>query len=245
MPFDAVGIAFDAALILFVAILVVAGIRGIQIGRGLVDRTFKNRAYWSSLVVLYSAAFQTQFSLFNLRPGLAPSYLSAFFYSLDWDFLYIIFFLFIDSTIMVTMRMDFFHRNTLRWASIRKALVPLYIVAILVQGTYYNLPNQANIPVWALALIVVMDAIFIGSFVLAIPVLLIGARRTPDRTFRRFVTLLGLALASSLAVTFIPAPGSYPSILAPISAYLLYKMVMSLSPIGRVEKGVGATRLLQ
>jgi hypothetical protein len=234
------------ATILFVAILVVAGIRGIQIGRSLVDRTFKNRAYWGSLLVLYAAFFQAQFSLFNFRPGFAPSYLYAFLYSLDWDFLFILIFVFIDSTIMVTMRMDFFHRNTLRWASIRKALIPLYIVGILIQGTYYNSPNQANFPGWALALVVVMDAIAFGSLALAVPVLLVGARRTPDRTFRRFVTLLGLALLSYFAFNAIPglispAASQYGSILSPIFAYLSYMTVMSLSPVGRVEKGAGST----
>jgi hypothetical protein len=78
--------------------------------------------------------------------------------------------------------------------------------------------------------------------------LVVGARRTPDRTMRRFVRMLGLAIICMVLffTVWIPfAPFSLTvqdlgSLISecfiPAAAYFLYLAVMSLSSVGRVEE---------
>jgi hypothetical protein len=144
----------------------------------------------------------------------------------------------IDSTILVTLDMDFFHRNTLRWRQIRYIAYTIYLadIAILFLVTMNLIPQfqQGGI-------------IVIGSFYVvlayAVATLLIGARRTPDKPLKRFVELAGILLLGFIIntlinnYTYIDAVDVFNDFLGVSIAYVTYLMVMSLSPTGKVDKG--------
>ena len=78
--------------------------------------------------------------------------------------------------------------------------------------------------------------------------LIVGARRSADRSLRRSILLLGLALATlvfSIVVTSFLTSGTLPYVIVNqgtglVGIYLIYRSVMSLTPLGRVEKNVVA-----
>jgi uncharacterized membrane protein YccF (DUF307 family) len=81
--------------------------------------------------------------------------------------------------------------------------------------------------------------------------LVVGARRTPERSMRRFVRMASLALICMLlfftvwipfqpfSVTVADLGNLISDLFIPVAGYFLYLAVMSLSPVGRVEKEVG------
>ena len=221
--------------------------RGIQIGRGLIDRTFKSRAYWTALIAFLFVLTST----LNYAPlfgGSQPTLLGAFIGSLPWQFEFFVLFAFIDSTIMVTIRMDFFHRNTIKWASFHRPLIAAFIVSDVYAFTITNYsPYAGGAPAWIVALFWVAIAVVLVPVMVGIPVLLIGARRTPDRTMRRFIVLLGITLVLYVLIGIVlqgvfPSLGQAGNLLSPVGAYVFYKTVMSLSPVGRIEGYPSAVR---
>jgi hypothetical protein len=71
------------------------------------------------------------------------------------------------------------------------------------------------------------------------------ARRTYDRTMKRFVKMLGFAILSYVLflTLFIPLDAVYPQLgdvvtvyIAIVAAYFFYKAAMSLSFVGRIVK---------
>ncbi len=156
---------------------------------------------------------------------------------------------FIDVTILAAMELDFFHRNTMRWREIR---LPLYIIAFAV-GVIFLLPGDYNPPA-ELIIFVVYPIIFGGiPLVLgySIITLIVASRRTPDRTIKRHVRLLGFALACyalvlgvAIFTSFIFSPSDIPTTLLDflgiLGSYLIYRAVMSLSPTSHMEKEIVA-----
>jgi hypothetical protein len=77
--------------------------------------------------------------------------------------------------------------------------------------------------------------------------LIVGARRSSDRALRRSILLFGLALSTlvfSIAASTPFDQGSLPYVIinqgtALIGIYLIYRSVMSLSLLGRIEKDAG------
>lgn len=222
-------------------------IRGIQIGRGLVDKTFKTRSYWTALI----ASFFITTTLLNFVPFFgAPqtTFVGAFLGSLPWQVEFFILFSFIDSTIMVTMKMDFFHRNTLRWSSFRRPLTVAYVVSDFFLFTSTNYAYSGGPPGWLVPIVYASVAVVIGPLLIGVPILLIGARRTPDRTMKRFVTLLGLTMLLYVLFGLVlgeisPSVSQATSILGPVAAFVFYKAVMSLSPVGRIESSFTTSSL--
>ena len=246
MSFDMAALANDAVNLVFFGILVVASGRGIQIGRHLVNPTFRNRAFWASGVMLFVVVVSgglNQVPYFAVTS--APfDVVHAVLSSLPWMIEFILLFLFVGSTITVTMEMDFFHRDTLHWRSLRRPLTVAYL-AVTAYGfpvTAYNFP--AAVPIWAIAGEVVIFLVGFPILGYAVVALLIGARRTPDRTMKSFVAYLGaglLILVAGLVVTStVGSPGGIVGLLTNlpslIPAYLFYRAIMALSPIGKIER---------
>jgi hypothetical protein len=124
---------------------------------------------------------------------------------------------------------------------------------IVVDWGLAELSSLPNSPSWVTAFANsdvpgnVVTVIFVLSFSYLISTVIIGARRTPDRTMRRHVMLLGLTVILFILSQTIGPYTSTVSIdllsdlLSVVTPSVLYFAVMALSPIGRVEKEVGAT----
>lgn len=225
MSIDVVSIIDNSASLLNVAILLLAAFRGFEIGRKFVSRVYRNRAFWIAgvciaLVLQGSTGYDP--SLNNTLIGGLPLFEITFFV------LFFVIFVFIDSTILVTLEMDFFHRNTLRWKQIRR---PFYLVGLALFALIF-LPGN---PLTFAAFILV-------PLPYSVVALFIGARRTPDRTLKRHITLLGFVVIAFLVMTFIFNHTSIlwvdllDDFLTVLFPYLLYRAVMTLSPVSHIEK---------
>jgi Ca2+/Na+ antiporter len=80
------------------------------------------------------------------------------------------------------------------------------------------------------------------AFGVTIVAVAVSAGRTHDRTIKRHVRLFGTFLVGFLVVLWTGQPGISPALnlasdfIVVAVAYSLFLMVMSLSPVGRVEK---------
>lgn len=174
-------------------------------------------------------------------------------------------FAFVDRTILVTMDMDFFHRSVFRWPKVR---IPFYIllflglIEVLGNSILGGLPPSqvSRWEIYAVGSIPTADGSWFPLFLFALLIVVFGysaaamvagARRTSDMTLRKHVRFLGIAIisffvaiATSTLTTYsfasYPSASLVPDVLYIITAYLFYRVAMSLSPLGRVEREVEA-----
>jgi hypothetical protein len=160
---------------------------------------------------------------------------------------------FVDSSIKVAGETDFFHRGSLGWERVRKPFVVLLVaeLAIVTSDVYAFGTSMSSL----LAILGVSQFFVVLALIFSwgAAALTVGARRTADRSLRRFARMLGLVvicfvLFLTVWIPFAPFSltikdvGSTISIFfATAGAYFLYLAVMSLSPVGHVERDVGAT----
>ena len=220
-----------ATTVIAPAILLLAAYRGLTIGRGLTSRVYRNRAFWIAALcigdVLQSLVPD------NWMLGQLPLFELTFFA------LVFVVFIFIDSTILVTLEMDFFHRNTLRWRQMRLVIYSYFLVFGAAAGivTYLGVAISGPESLFA--------GLAIALYGYSVITLIVSALRTPDRTLRRHILLLGVVILISAVTTFtfndtsIPAVDILDDVLAVLANSVIYLAVMALSPVGRVEKDAG------
>ncbi len=230
------------------AILLLGIYRALEMRRGFVDSTYRSRALWS--IFLMTAVVAT------LSENLIPQSNDLLGISVGvLPFLAIIgvSFAFIDRTVLVSISSDFFHRNVLGWVQVRKpAGIALAATLVFLEGcavlTSLSLLPGSSSPGGPFLLMVAFDLLI----VVAVAVLglggvaaAVGSRRTPDKTLNRNIRLLSLALllfvlslvTSSISSTDpVTILGDFLTLGATI---FLYLSVMSLTPLGRVERDVG------
>ncbi len=217
---EVINIAEDAANVIAIVIFGFAAFRAFTIGRVLVNRVYRNRAYFMGVFAIIVIV-----SLIPIPATAGELY---------FPFLFV-FFIMVDSTILAALDTDFFHRNTLRWRQIRLVLYPLFVAFL----AYAFLPSNATNTLPGIVLDVVV-ATFLFIFVYTTATAVVSARRTPDRPLRRFMALSGLFLfgfiVNTLIFSFISKGFSF--FLFIVFAYITYRMAMSLSPVGKVEKEI-------
>ena len=253
MPIDYAFVAYASAVTVVTSvILAFAFYRAIEFSRVLVGGIYKSRAIWTA-VFLASVAF-----LFVDSSGFVP-YLSSFDMSnAGFMLIGVALPLFINSNVRTAQETDFFHRDALRWRLFGKAavVVMLFSVALTVAVITYS-PEVlfGSSPLWWVTL-GYAQYFFLEIIIAAYGAasLIVAARRTQDRTMKRFVRMLGLSLLGLVIFFtvwipidyFVPGLGDDLSYLGFVmTAYYLYRAVMSLSPLGRVEKVESATGVHQ
>jgi hypothetical protein len=260
------------SLIVTSVILALGAYRATRIGRAFVNPLYRSRARWTAgvLVLLAVAVFGDLISPpSSSLPALItlPSYLMAL---EDYVGLAIVgfiaaIFVSVDRTILATMDMDFFHRTALGWPKVRIPFYILMFVAVveslgnsylgglpLGQVSTWEIYAVGSIPTgaysWFPLFVFALLALIYGYSAAA---MVIGARRTPDRTLRKHVRSLGTAIISFfiaiVTLTFTsytlasdPAVSLVPDFLLIVTGYLFYQVTMSLSPLGRVERDLVA-----
>jgi hypothetical protein len=210
--------------------------RAAEIGRAFVNRIYRNRAFWiaATTVVVLVNDFVGHF------PYAPLSNLSVFTFLL----LFPVVFTFVDSTILATLEIDFFHRNTLRWRQFRLvAYIAVYgetaILFILIYtATFPNAPSWIN-AVLNSAAFDILFLIILFVFVYSVLAVIVGARRIQDRIMKRHLMLLGLAVALfiiSIANDVTVAFSLIDDAISLIATYVIYRAVMTLSSVGHIER---------
>lgn len=228
MSFDLYSSVRFVTYLIALGILALGLFRAVQMGRDFVNQLYRARAFWTAAVMLM---VMIDLSIANIagNVGLVTA--------IPFIILFMVLFVFADRTIQVAIEMDFFHRNTLHWRQVRKLLYVLLLANVV-----YFIVGLAEA---VLSPLLAFGTVF-GAFSVTIVAVAVGAGRTPDRTIKRHVRLFGIFLVGFLVALYASQPGISPAVnlasdlIIVAVAYSLFLMVMSLSPVGRVEKAVEA-----
>jgi hypothetical protein len=220
----------DATEIIGIAIYFFAVFRAITIGRGLVNRIYRDRAYLVAALIVSMVA----------QSFVPDNWVFFGIYAYQITYFALLFFVLvvIDNTILVGLDMDFFHRNTLRWRQTRFIAYAIFLVDTVIILAVIN--NLIRLPRKGASSLVIIS--FAAVIIYAAVVLVMTARRTPDRPMRRFLMFAGVLVIGILVSTFInnytyiDAVDVFDDFLAVGIAYLNYLMVMSLTPMTRIKK---------
>jgi len=215
-------------------IALLAVYRSLTIGKSLVSRVYRTRAYWLAVLMIIFAAFSLVPTTSTIESDISDILFFMFLFAL---------LIFIDSNVTVGREIDFFHKDVLHWHALR---IPLF--AVIVAGTAVAIVAIIDSTASTTGIgIVVYFAILGIVFTYSGATMLAIARRTHDRTMKIFVKMLGFAIISYVLflTLFIPLDAIYPSLgdvvtsfIAIAAAYFFYRAAMSLSPIGHIEKEI-------
>jgi hypothetical protein len=242
---DILSVVDQLSFVVASIILAFGAYRGVTIGRAFVNRLYRSRAIWIVAIVLVA--------LFNSLSNLVPFLNTSFVPFILLVVTILVVFVFVDVSILATIELDFFHKNTLRWRQVRFVGYLLLFGEVglaFLLGIVSGLPGS---PSW----ITTLDnspaftdqaglAVF-GVLVYSAAALMMGARKTPDRTMKRHLQLVGFAFALFIISTLndltlsIDLLDDFLGVLGP---YVIYLAVMALSPVGRVEKEVTSSSTL-
>lgn len=214
--------------------------RSAQMAHVFVDRVYKSKALW--MAALTSSILISELSSFVQFPSTA---LESLLVISPLALVIIVSYGFVDRTILVAMRSDFFHRDVIGWMKVRISGFVLVAGALcLIVPDWVLVPSGTSTPpFWstvAFDVFVVVVPLVLGYAAIA---MVVSARRTADRTLKRHILFLGLSLALFavvLALFALPSTDAFDLLEDALnvgSLYLLYRAVMSLTLLGRVEKG--------
>jgi hypothetical protein len=243
MSVDILGLANNAANVVIMAILVLGIYRALQMRGAFVNPAFRSRATWSGFLML------TILTVFvsNYAPVSSSGVLSLVGF-LPFIALLLVIFAYADKSVLVAIETDFFHRDTLGW---RHARWPVALVFVVSLGAAIMVGNpSAGAPLWEFVvgqvLWLVATAVVLSYCTIA---LIVGARRSSDRALRRSILLFGEALSTLVFSIVASTPfnqGTLPYVIinqgtSLVAIYLIYRSVMSLSPLGRVKEEISVT----
>jgi hypothetical protein len=236
MSIDFVYLLEGGAGLATVAVALLTVYRSITIGKSLVTRVYRSRAYWLALLMIILVVDNLPFP-----PSSAIGSFLGFYGFFVFLFAFIIF---IDSNVAVAREIDFFHKDILHW---RKVRIPMFAIlgAYTVAAAIFS-PAAATSIVVGIGIVgyfTMLGAIFVYA---GVAMFVIG-RRTYDQTMRTFIKMLGFAvLCYLLFVTiWLPLDFVYPNLGDILTdfiliggAYFFYKAAMSLSFVGRIVEEV-------
>jgi len=246
------GAAIDslAFLIVFIVYLFVT-YRGAEMTRAFVNQVYRSRARWivalGVAILINDVAGHAPY-VSNVTIGGVPLGLLTIFLAL------VVAFAFGDRTILVTLEMDFFHRDTLHWRRFRYFAYPLFygdlasITLLVFLAFLPSPPSWVSVVINSPEFLAVFFGLLVFNLAYVVGALFVGARRTPDRIIRRHLIILVLFFGIgtlSIINDFTLSITPLDDFLALAGAYVWYRATMTLSPIGRVEKeGAEASALV-
>lgn len=230
MPLDIISMLDAAVIILFFFVFVAAAFRAIQLGRAFVNRDYRALA---NLMALLNVALLVVGLLVYLQLYFNASAAPIWIDRINAVFV-IVGFNFLDRTALVFMETDFFHRDSLHWRRARKSAYVAFF--LLLAAGFISLLVLSEISFAIISIILVAVFPFIG-YLLA--VLVVSGRRSPDVIVKRFMRLLSFALLIFLAGALFNNPflriWIVHDVITLIGAYVFYRAVTSLSPLGRAR----------
>jgi hypothetical protein len=245
MSVDVAGAINVVSTLVIIGILLVGIFRALEMRRAFVKGAYRSRATWSTLLMLVIIPSMAE-NFVNV-PNFGLLSLLGF---LPFIALVLVIFAYADRSVLVAIETDFFHRDTLGWLRARWPIAIFLIstMAVEVVGGLVLTPAAQNSFLGD-----VLNGLFFVSLApilgYATAALIVGARRSADRTLRRSILLFGLALSTLVISIVVSAPfasGTLPYVIVNqgtgiVGIYLIYRSMMSLSPLGRVEKQFSVT----
>lgn len=243
MSVDLVLFANDASSLVQVGILMVGLYRAVEMRRGFIDPTYRSRALWSALLMVTIAV--TNALTFVSLPATALGSLASL---APFLAIVIVCYAFIDRTVLVAMGSDFFHRDVLGWTRTR---IPSYLIfaasslAVLFIATFPPYGNSSAPPafgIWGVILTYQFFAVAIALLGYGAVAAVYGSRRTSDLTLKRHIRLLAVAVGFFVIaiLTFSFSSGDLGQIISDaltmLATYFLYRSVMSLTSLGRIDE---------
>ncbi len=222
------------------AIFIFAGYLALKVARLLVGGVYRGRAYWTA--ALAGAAV-----IFNLGISTSVPILSYAGGTPVFPIIFLALLFFADSNMKVMKESDFFHRDILRWNSLRTpVIVAMVAVNAFIIGALFTFPESTftNPPPWAGVFIIVWFGYAGFVFTYTAAALIIGARRSADASLKKYARMLGLSLLSFMLFFTIWLPLSYfgnfvsgavSGFFMIPAAYYIYRAVTSLSPLGKID----------
>jgi hypothetical protein len=234
----------DGQLISYVIAVAIGGfaiLRALEMGKAFAAPLYRGRAYWTATLL----AILTVSNVFGNFPVVENWGLGNISYSETVFVVLLLFVLvFVDRNLVTMREIDFFHRDTLRWSLARRGLFAAMIAvsAILLGISTAVNTNTPTIPPEFIVPIIAFFAVDAAALGYAALALVVGAKRTPDKTMRSFSKVLGIALlfgVLSFTIWIVPVVGNWLSALCTVfSTYALYRAVMTLSPVGKLEEPI-------
>jgi hypothetical protein len=239
MFIDYVGLVNTLTWLVASGVSIMVVYRGLEFGRAFMSGVFRNRAFWITalgVVTFIQALPGYILPIHDFMIG------GVAFFEISWFMLFLTYLAFVDSTIMVALQLDFFHRDPLRWKKGRFVVylvlgIFVALILLVALGTVSN-PSVSLIVIIPLAVSTVVVVPYSGV------ALFVGARRTQDRTLRRHLILLAFVFALYISHFVVAStnqnnPTQAVTLLDDFlilgGIYTLYQAVMTLSVVGRLE----------
>jgi hypothetical protein len=244
MSIDMVAFVNDVAVAITTAILLLGMYRAIEMRRIFVNLAYRSRATWSSFFMLIILIQQLS-GLISFPSSGVLSVIG----SLPTGAFLLTMVAYADRSVLVAMETDFFHRNTLGWIRVRWPIALVLIFSLVGGVASYTIaiPN-AQSPLWYVVVGNTWFVVVAAVLAYAAAALIVGARRSSDRNLRRSVLLLGLVISTLVLSIVLSIPFSEGLSYAivyqgsgVVGIFLLYKSMMALSPISKIENVVGVT----
>jgi hypothetical protein len=221
-------------------LMVLGTFRSVQMERAFVDRVYKSKALWSAALMV-SILLSTVSTIVPTPTTGLWSLIEA----LPLLLVVVVAYAFVDRTVLIAIRSDFFHRNVIGWMKFRLLGYILAFTGTLgavLAGTLVS--SSSATPLWATLasdVFIVVVPLTLGYAAVA---MVVSARRTADRTLKRHILLLGISLACFAAIlASFAAPTTdffvlLTDALNVASLYVLYSAVMKLTSLGRVSRDI-------
>lgn len=227
-------------------ILTLGTYRALKIRRALAHPIYRSRALRLALVaVLYFIVLITDLVPYPNQTDLVTATLITLTFNMPYLVFAFMMFASVDRTILVAIDMDLFRRNTLQWPRLRPLLYALVLgsfVLVLVANPFLFLQNP---PLWATTADLAFYPLFLIPLGISAIALALSARRSLEKTMRRFVALFSLSVAffitDSILFNYVyyfyytPALQFVDNLVIIAATYFLYRAIISLTPLDKVE----------
>jgi hypothetical protein len=241
MYIDWTDAAYTIEEVVPLAIFLYGGYKGLEIARFLVGGTYRSRAFWT--VALIGAAL-----VLFLATGTSLPIVSYAGGTPAFPLIFLALTFFGDSNMRVMKESDFFHRDILRWGTLRVPVLAvmvglnafLLVTLLVLPESYFTSPNPLS---------GVFIFVYFGyagaAFTYFAAGLIVGARRSADASLKKYARMLGLSLLSFMLFFTVWIPltvfGNDVSNLVSSffmipAAYYIYRGVVSLSPLGKIDR---------
>jgi hypothetical protein len=227
-------------------ILALGTYRALKIRGALAHTIYRSRALGLALVaVLYTIVLITDLVPYPNQTDLVTATLITLTFNLPYLVFAFMMFVSVDRTILVAIDMDLFLRNTLRWPRLRLPLYALVLASfalVLVANPFLFLQNP---PTWATTADLAFYPLFLIPLGISAVALALSARRSLEDTMRRFVAFFSVSVAffitDSILFNYVyyfyytPALQFVDDLVIIAATYFLYRAIVSLTPLGKVE----------
>lgn len=225
-----------------------AGYIALSVWRGLSVPIYRSRALWIGvLAIVFCLGFPVSGNVGRLLPSNYYFVSVALTYFTLYPAFVIAFFAWIDRTITMLVRLDFLRRDLVGWSKMRwvfrafagATVVRAWIYSAYVTPSIFIFQPGSDLSVRARFFSdPYLGVLFFIPLIYGSIALVVGSRRTQDKTFRSHSKWLGYATGAvvlsflSFGLTTDPILGAVPFL--PV-AYSLYRVSRFLVPIGKLS----------